>query len=503
MVPMATDGLPTFSFKDGELQICEARTRWFLAGWPNLRAEVTRGSGERCEARPDFRLFKPRDADNLPFPANARSESATLTAQVAEEEQRFAQKRDAFNAFRGTFPEQVVAAVERFQSHQWNLIDLIGRRTREALDLAQSNPALFFCLGNNDVFRDQKHFFRPPAYLAMWLLPEKQRSIAEWLKFPATEAMVACLRKIPPESITTWGGRLFRQSVVAYPDVLKALSHVPVLNRSVLQMACMWRLFEMATPSLLLEVSQVEEDKLYPHLAERLMDAVRLFVEVRKDSRPPRITSIKKIEEFHAEMVREYQRRREARKEQAQRERLRQEEARMERLRRERARREDALARARQQRTRQLAAERVRRAQHMENERTGEYLPLLLGAAGIVQQAMRARQAETVKKPVVQPIKFPPPPVPGTEDIVPITTADGLLAEAAFMQNCLETYMNRVRSGDCYIYRLLKPERAVFSLVQSGSGWQLGEIEKARNCKVKGTTVAMVRYWLDRHSMAI
>lgn len=484
---MPTNGLPTFCFKDGELQICEARTRWFLAGWPNPKAQLEEGGGGRREARPDFRLFKPRNADNLSLPADARCASATSNAQLAEDAQRTEQKRIAFEAFRETFPEQVVAAVERFQSHQWNLTDLISRRTREALDLAQSNPALFFCLGNNDEFRDRKHLLRPPAYLAMWLLPEKQRNIAEWLGFPATEAIAACLRKIPPESITTWGGRLFCQSVIANPDVPKALSHVPVINRSVLQMVYMWRLFEMVTPNLLLEVSRVDEDRFYPHVADRLMDAVQLFLEVRKDQRPPRITSIRKIEEFHAEMVREYQRQREVRQERARRERVAQEEARLER--------------ARQQRARRLETQRVRRARQMEHaRRAAECLPPpLLGAAGIVQQAMRAHQIEKV----VKPVEFPPPPVPGTADIIPITTAEELMAEAEVMQNCLETYIDRVRSGSCYIYRLLGPERAVFSLVQSGSGWQLGEIEKARNCRVKPSTVTVVRHWLDRRSMAI
>jgi hypothetical protein len=483
------DGFPTFAFKDGELQISEARTRWFLTGWPNLKAEVSERGAPRREARPDFRIFKPRDG-----------EPNTAAAQAAGDAQQAVQKREAFEAFRRTFPERVVAVVERFQSHQWNLVDLISKREREALDLAQGNPALFFCLGNNDVFRDQRHLLRTPAYLAMWLLPEKQRSIAEWLGFPATEAMAACLRKVPAESITTWGGRLFRQSVVASPDVLRALGHVPVLNRSVLQIASMWRLFEVATPRLLLEVSRVEEDKFYPHVAERLMDAVRLFVEVRRDRHPPRITSIKRIEEFHTEMVREYQQLREARKERARLERVRREEARMEQLRQERARREEALARARQQRARRLEAERARARQAEEARRGGQQLQ---GMAGAVQQAMRAQLLETLEKTTAKPIKFPPPPVPGTEDIIPITTADDLLAEAELMRNCLETYIDRVRTGDCYIYRLLKPERAVFSLVHSGSGWQLAEIEKAGNRSVKQTTVAVVRHWLDRRSLAI
>jgi hypothetical protein len=415
--------LPTFSFKDGELQIGADRTQWFLAGWPNLKAEASEAGAKRCESRPDFRLFKPREGGGVISHMDGEHKPAHGSGELDDA----AQKHAAFEAFRATFPEPVIAAVERFQSHQWNLVDLISRREREALDLAQINPALFFCLGNNDVFREHKHVLRSPAYLAMWLLPEKQRNILEWLGFPATEAMAVCMRKIPPESITTWGGRFFREIVKGSPDVLKLLGHVPVINRSVLQMVYSWRLSEIATPNLLLEVSQLEEDRVYPHVAERLMDAVRLFVEVRKDQRPPKISSVKKIEQFHEEMVREYQQQVERRQER-----------------------------------RRLKLERQRKLDEL-----------------------------------------PPPPLPGTADIVPITTVTELKKEGRAMRNCLASYVRRVKSGGCYIYRLLKPERAVFSLIRSGSDWHLGQIEKSSNRNVKLSTVTAVRHWLDRRLLSV
>lgn len=488
MTPMATESLPTFAFKDGELQITEDRTRWFLAGWPNLRAELAEKEGERRETRPEFRLFKPREADAPLLRGALQREMHAAERQLAKDAERVAQKHAAFEAYRATFPEPVIAAVERFQSHQWNLIDLIHRREREALDLARSNLALFYCLANNDVFREHKHLLRPPAYLAMWLLPEKQRSIAEWLGFPATEAMITCLRKIPPEAITTMNGRLLRQSVKADPNVLKALGHVPVLNRSVLHMVYMWRLFEIVTPGLLLEVSQMEEDKFYPHVAERLMDAVRLFAEMRNDQRPPQMRSIRKIDAFHAEMVREYARHCQAQRDRAHREQLR--------------RREVLLEQARQRRIRQLEAERDRLARRMENaRRAAPRLPAPpRGEPRDVPPGWLTQQVDIMMR---KARGFPPPPVPGTDDIIPITTVEELAEEARMMQNCAAGYADLVRTGKCYIYRLLKPERAMFSLVRSGSNWQLAEIKTKGNRDVKANSIAAVRYWLDGRTVAI
>ena len=339
------------------------------------------------------------------------------------------------------------------------------------------------------------------------MLPWRQRKIVEWLGFPATEAIVSCLRKIPPESISAWEARLLRQAIAEKPGVLKALAHLPVINRSVLQMTCMWRLSEIVTPGLLLEVSAVDEEKAYPHIADRLLDAVQLFAEVRHDQAPPRIASLRRIEEFHAEMVQEYQRQNEARQAQAEREKAAREQAQIARVQHERARRE----RARQQRERreqarreddareQAARERALLEEAAREEARRERLSQEIARRQAAERARRTRQKPTTRNAD----GFPPPPVPGTAEIIPITTVHDLLVEAALMDNCLQSYLSRVRDGNCYIYRLLSPERGVFSLVRTSGGWRLGEIEQSENRPVKPATVTFVRHWLDRRSLSI
>lgn len=92
---------------------------------------------------------------------------------------------------------------------------------------------------------------------------------------------------------------------------------------------------------------------------------------------------------------------------------------------------------------------------------------------------------------------FPPPPFPGTENLVPITTADDLLEEGRRQRNCVGAYAGRVRRGRCYIYRLLAPKRATVEIVLRKNGWRLGEIKAAENQPVRPSTEDFVRGWLD------
>jgi hypothetical protein len=92
----------------------------------------------------------------------------------------------------------VPKAVEGFLSHQWNLLDLV-RCKPEFLDLAESTPALAWCLANCDQFR--KIVLAAPAVAAAWRVDRKQAKILEWLGFPGTKSVIRLLRKIPRDSV--------------------------------------------------------------------------------------------------------------------------------------------------------------------------------------------------------------------------------------------------------------------------------------------------------------
>jgi hypothetical protein len=59
---------------------------------------------------------------------------------------------------------------------------------------------------------------------------------------------------------------------------------------------------------------------------------------------------------------------------------------------------------------------------------------------------------------------LPPPPVPGTSDIIPITTIEGIIREGKKQHNCVANYLDDVMAGKLYIYRVLRPERATLSI---------------------------------------
>lgn len=97
---------------------------------------------------------------------------------------------------------------------------------------------------------------------------------------------------------------------------------------------------------------------------------------------------------------------------------------------------------------------------------------------------------------------LPPPPFAGTKDIVPLTTAAALHEEGARMHHCVGSYVSAVRKGNCYIYKVLFPERATVEIrYTSRNGWVVRQIKKASNNAPNAETVRIVHAWLAHHTM--
>jgi hypothetical protein len=98
--------------------------------------------------------------------------------------------------------------------------------------------------------------------------------------------------------------------------------------------------------------------------------------------------------------------------------------------------------------------------------------------------------------------RFPPPPVPGSDDIVPLRAPQALVEEGRQQRNCVAGYTERVAGGDTYIYRVLRPQRATLSLVRwPGGRWQIGELLRAGNHPVSAMTRRAVEAWLETHRL--
>lgn len=92
---------------------------------------------------------------------------------------------------------------------------------------------------------------------------------------------------------------------------------------------------------------------------------------------------------------------------------------------------------------------------------------------------------------------FPPPPLEGSEDIVPLQCHDELIREGHEQHNCVASYAWSVAvEQSTYIYRVTAPERCTLSLVRTWDGWTVGELKAKRNADPTLATRASVHRWL-------
>jgi hypothetical protein len=91
--------------------------------------------------------------------------------------------------------------------------------------------------------------------------------------------------------------------------------------------------------------------------------------------------------------------------------------------------------------------------------------------------------------------EYPPPPLLGTDTIVPITSIEELAAEGRAQRNCVADYAASIFAGDRYVYRVLAPERATLEIRLGGIVPELGQLKLARNREPSRATFAAVRRW--------
>jgi hypothetical protein len=95
-------------------------------------------------------------------------------------------------------------------------------------------------------------------------------------------------------------------------------------------------------------------------------------------------------------------------------------------------------------------------------------------------------------------LKFPPPPIPGTERIQALDSPDLLIDEGCKQRHCVAIKAEEVASGQMYVYRILAPERATLSIIRTGAGWALGELRGPGNQPVAERTKQFVSNWFLR-----
>ena len=113
-----------------------------------------------------------------------------------------------------------------------------------------------------------------------------------------------------------------------------------------------------------------------------------------------------------------------------------------------------------------------------------------------VRPARAPRRVRAPPPELVWQRDFPPPPVPGSDTIVPITTVKELHAEGVRQRNCVFNYAAAVQSGDTYIYRVLAPQRATLAIRLTTVVPEVAELKLRSNRPPSAATVQAVHLWL-------
>ncbi len=402
-----------FEEQRGKLLLFERDAISVMVGWPEP------GAWTKTRDHPVWRRYRP----DIRLPANdLDGRIATLSLALDEGGQLLlgpcfvrplglAHRRELlWLRWCATIPEESRSVIAPFPSRHWHLLSFVARCGPAAMDLVLTNPALAYALASNWVYHVPR--VRQPLRSARALLKsgKKQRDILAWLGFPATEAARRVLAKVVRRSISITGLLYLRQSM-AFPRIMKILSHLPRINTGAIRIATDPELLPLATPSLLAEIALSRIEDRSPEASHLLRDSLEMLRAVRGPApRFPPLRGLGDLFALHETLI--------------------------------------------------LEMTRIERS------------------AGPLQV-------------------FPPPPVPGTEKIIPITTSDELLEEGRIQKNCVGSYAARIAMRrQLYVYRVLLAQRCTLSLARAGNRWVLAELAQAGNAKPSRETRQAVEKWL-------
>lgn len=93
--------------------------------------------------------------------------------------------------------------------------------------------------------------------------------------------------------------------------------------------------------------------------------------------------------------------------------------------------------------------------------------------------------------------EFPPPPIPGTDTIIPICSVKELHAEGKAMHHCVFGHLPNILTGKAFVYKVLAPERATLMIAPSRyGGYRIEEISLACNVGPSQQTVRIAERWI-------
>ena len=281
---------PGFGFKDRKLYVFVDDRIMLLEAWPSLKAVQKYGQSPWMEFVPRFRLLfdetqGPGEFSDDPLPTG---------------EEFLRQRRRAFGSFRANIPVPVASAVEKYQTRQWKLLQLM-QKSPAAIELAGINPALCFALASYKIFRERFCTLEGATIVSK----RRQRDIAEWVGFPGTDAVAKILAKVCTESVSVDLLKSLSR-MMGHPKKLKMLSHISRLNAGVLGILSKDRLLDVIRPVLLSEIASAPEEDLHPHAADMIAHLLEMKRTVSPDAPPPRIHSLACLRTLHDMVLAEF-----------------------------------------------------------------------------------------------------------------------------------------------------------------------------------------------------
>ena len=107
------------------------------------------------------------------------------------------------------------------------------------------------------------------------------------------------------------------------------------------------------------------------------------------------------------------------------------------------------------------------------------------------------RVADETQEPLDDGSPLPPPPFPGTSEFIPLSAPQEVHQEGVEQKSCVASYLGKVRSGHCYLYRVLMPQRATAEIAEQQPGrWHLVQLAGFKNRPVSQATWQAVESWL-------
>ena len=264
---------PGIRFHNGRLLVFDARSVTVVRPWPELRAWrklVRRGAWRPVRPEIDFNTgfvaspYTRRLKTRIRYQTGLAGEEPSAQPEVAEPEDpeliqwrqwsllRQAQERQAGARFLASMPDETRSAVGAYQNRQWHVASMI-LRCPVSPDLVGSNPALAYCLASAWVFRPQGMSW--PMRSIRRILPKRRREIAGWLGFPATDAAVNILAKVPASACSIQR-LLGLRTALTDATSSKWLSHAAVLHGPVLDLLTQRWFSQPCTPPFIREAAR-------------------------------------------------------------------------------------------------------------------------------------------------------------------------------------------------------------------------------------------------------